>query len=104
MVALLAPTLAAIQESNMSAVVIEHVNVAELPDTWRARLPVPRAARVTVRLEEENTTQTEAYEGNPGVDILFGMWRDREDMADVEGYIRKLRVPRYNLDGSRNQV
>ncbi len=24
----------------------------------------------------------------------FGMWRDREDMQDVEAYIRKLRKPR----------
>lgn len=102
MIALLAPTSPASQESNLSAVVIEHVNVAELPETWRARLPVPRAAHVTVRLEEEQTTQPEGHEGNPGVDILFGMWRDREDMADVEGYIRKLRAPRYNPDGSRN--
>lgn len=38
----------------MSAVIIEHVNVAELPDAWRARLPVPRAALVTVRIETED--------------------------------------------------
>jgi prevent-host-death family protein len=24
----------------------------------------------------------------------FGMWRDREDMQDVDAYIRKLRKPR----------
>ena len=28
---------------------------------------------------------------------MFGMWKDREDMADVEAYIRKLRKPRYAL-------
>ena len=42
-------------------------------------------------------------ETGAAVDLLFGMWRDREDMADVEGYLRKLRAPRYNPDGSRNQ-
>ena len=26
---------------------------------------------------------------------LFGMWRDREDLADVEGYIRRIRAPRF---------
>ena len=31
------------------------------------------------------------------------MWRDREDMADVEAYIRKLRAPRYHRDGTRNE-
>lgn len=38
----------------MSAVIIKHVNVAELPDAWRDRLPAPRAARVTVRIETED--------------------------------------------------
>ena len=37
----------------MSAVIIEHVNTADLPATWRAKLPTPAAARVTVRIEEE---------------------------------------------------
>lgn len=26
---------------------------------------------------------------------FFGMWADREDMEDVEAYVRKLREPRY---------
>ena len=30
-------------------------------------------------------------------------WRDREDMADVAAYVRKLREPRYRRDGSRNE-
>ena len=37
----------------MSAVIIEHVNIADLPETWRAKLPVPTAAQVTVRIESE---------------------------------------------------
>lgn len=87
----------------MSAVIIEHVNVADLPETWRAKLPASRAEHVTVRIEEENASQATAMETNAAVDLLFGMWRDREDMADVEGYLRKLRAARYNPDGSRNQ-
>ena len=32
-------------------------------------------------------------------DPLFGMWRDRADMADVAGYIRKVRADRFS-DGT----
>ena len=35
-------------------------------------------------------------------DPAFGIWRDREDMADVAAYVRKLRAPRYQRNGSRN--
>ena len=88
----------------MSAVIIEHVNVSDLPETWRAKLPKPAAARVTVWIEAEATSPTEAAPTANFVtnDPAFGMWRDREDMADVDAYIRKLRAPRYNRDGSRN--
>ena len=40
----------------MSAVIIEHVKVSDLPETWRAKLPTPAAARVTVRIEAEANT------------------------------------------------
>jgi len=78
----------------MNAIVIEHVKVSELPEDWRARLHASANAQVTVRIEEE--VQESAKEGteNP----LFGMWRDREDMADVEAYVRKLRAPRFPRD------
>ena len=87
----------------MSAVIIEHVNVADLPENWRARLPAAHAQRVTVRIEEEVAEQATAEATGAAVDILFGMWRDREDMADVEGYLRELREPRFKRDGSRNK-
>jgi predicted RNA-binding protein associated with RNAse of E/G family len=32
-----------------------------------------------------------------------GMWRDREDMKDVAAYIRSIRAPRFNRDGSRRK-
>ncbi len=86
----------------MSAVVIEHVSVSELPEAWRSKLTIPADAHVTVRIEDEATAQQAGTDAGAGQDLLFGMWRDREDMADVEGYVRKLRAPRYKRDGSRN--
>ena len=78
----------------MNAVVIEHVKVGDLPEDWRARLHVAADVCVTVRIEEEaqaSQAATNEESDNP----LFGMWRDREDMADVEAYVRKLRAPRF---------
>jgi hypothetical protein len=31
------------------------------------------------------------------------MWRDRDDMTDVAGYVRKLRASRFSEDGSRRE-
>lgn len=77
----------------MNTVVIEHVKVSELPEDWRVRLDAVANARVTVRIEEEAESRAAAKENaeNP----LFGMWQDREEMADVEAYVRKLRAPRF---------
>ena len=76
----------------MSSVVIEHVKVSDLPESWRAKLPAPSDARVTVRIEEETVSNeaTPVTSDNP----MFGLWRDREDLADVDAYVRKLRAPR----------
>ena len=76
-------------ENIMNAVIIEHVKISELPAAWRAKLPAPENDHVTVRIEEE-TSGLETEEN-----LLFGMWRDREDMTDVEAYINKLRAPRF---------
>jgi hypothetical protein len=86
----------------MNAVVFEHVPVAELPEKWRARLSQTGSATVTVRIEEE--AQVAPAEEFVTDDPLFGMWRDREDMADVAGYVRKLRASRFNDDGSRRDA
>ena len=86
----------------MNAIVIEHVPVADLPSAWRAKLAsVPQAqgsARVTVRIEAEDGEEqaAAAFADDP----LFGMWRDREDMADVAGYVRAIRAPRFSEDGT----
>ncbi len=86
----------------MNAIVIEHVPVADLLPAWRAKLVHSTDALVTVRIEEEAqaTTPVEEFVTD---DPAFGIWRDREDMAGVAAYVRSLREPRYNRDGSRNE-
>jgi hypothetical protein len=86
----------------MNAVVFEHVKVAELPEAWRRKLAIPADAHVTVRIEGEAAHATVDTPAQPGADPAFGIWRDREDMADVESYLRKLRAARYRRDGTRN--
>ncbi len=86
----------------MNAVVIEHVPVAELPLAWRAKLDQSAHAHVTVRIEQElpMPAPTEEFLTN---DPAFGIWRDRDDVADVAAYARKLRESRYKRDGSRSE-
>lgn len=77
----------------MDAIVIEHVPVAELPAVWREKL-AQSAAHVTVRIEEEIQTAVPISEAFITDDPAFGIWRDREDMADVQAHVRHLRGPR----------
>jgi hypothetical protein len=86
----------------MNAIVIEHVPVAELPQAWRAKLTQAAGTTVTVRIEPEPQAAAPAEEFVTD-DPLFGMWRDREDMADVAGYIRSIRASRFNDDGTRSK-
>lgn len=83
----------------MEAVVFEHVPVADLPEDWRAKLNHQGSTLVTVRIEQE--TRPQVTEASVTDNPLFGMWRDREDMADVAAYVRKLRAGRFNDDGTR---
>ena len=57
---------------------------------------------MTVRIEDEvqAAAPTEKFVAD---DPPFGILRDREDMADVAAYVRKLREPRYHRDGARNE-
>ena len=71
----------------MHTVVIEHVALNELPEQWRARFPIDTRSRVTVRIEEEEPSIAIPGQANP----LFGIWKDRDDMADVDEYMEKLR-------------
>jgi hypothetical protein len=81
----------------MNAIVIEHVEINELPAAWQARLLVAPSTRVTVRIEEEAAPASSIATDNP----MFGMWQDREELTDVNAYVRQLRAPRYRADGSR---
>lgn len=83
----------------MNAIVFEHVPVSELPEQWRARLTKASSATVTVRIEEEPQANAKVQAEEFVDDPLFGMWRDREDMADVAGYVRELRGPRFSDEG-----
>ena len=82
----------------MNTVVIEHVPIAELPEAWRERLGAVPEECVTVRIDSEAAAGIDPGEPMPAEfadDPSFGMWRDREDMADVAGYIRRIRAPRF---------
>jgi hypothetical protein len=83
----------------MSAVIIEHVNIADLPPSWRARLTALSAGRVTVRIETEEPSTNDA---NAHADPAFGMWADRADVSDPAVFAQKLRESRYNSDGLRS--
>jgi hypothetical protein len=87
---------------SMNSVVLEHVPVTELPAAWRAKFIESMGATVTIRIEEEIQAAVPA-EAFITADPAFGIWRDREDMADVGAYMSKIRQPRYNRDGSRNK-
>lgn len=85
----------------MNAIVIRHVPVDELPPAWRVRLDKAAGATVTVRIDAEAPA---APAGEFVTDApLFGMWRDREDMADVVGYVRSIRASRSNDDGTQRK-
>ncbi len=87
----------------MNAIVIEHVKVSELPEAWREKLATAKDARVTVRIEAERApAAVETAEPFVTDDPAFGIWRDREDMANVEAYLMKLRgklrAPRFTRE------
>lgn len=84
----------------MNAIVIEHVKITELPEAWQIKLAQVPGATVTVRIEAEfqEAVQTEQLLAD---DPLFGMWRDREDMANVADYIRSIRAARFSNDGTQ---
>ena len=84
----------------MNAIVIEHLKIAELPEAWRAKLAEVLGATVTVRIEAEAQDAPQAAVLG-GDELLFGMWRDRQDMLDVADYIRAIRASRFNPGDTR---
>ena len=87
----------------MNALVIQHVPVADLPEQWRSKLARSSGAPLTVTVRIEAEAQAPAAEPFTSDDPAFGIWRDRDDMADVAAYVRTLRQPRYRPDGSRQE-
>jgi hypothetical protein len=91
----------------MSTLVIEHLEVSELPQEWVERLRAKPGHTVTVRIETEPERVVQTVQDNAAAfvtdDPAFGIWRDREDIADVDSYMRQLRTPRHRRDGSRKQ-
>lgn len=89
----------------MDTLLLKNVSLNELPAAWRAQLATAPNTRVTVRIDAE-PANTEAQTGTQQdltANPLFGLWQDRTDMTDVAQYVRQLRAPRFNPDGSRIQ-
>lgn len=88
----------------MISIVFEHVKVEELPAEWRDKFVGTSGSagteKVTVRIEAEDAE----LEASLAKDPLYGMWQDREDMADVAAYVRSIREPRFNHDGTRRKT
>jgi hypothetical protein len=78
----------------MNTLIIEHVSVSELPKAWLAQLDLPITNRVTVRIEEESSAANNAEQSNQ-TNPLFGLWRDRDEIKDVEAYVRAQRASRF---------
>jgi hypothetical protein len=81
-----------IKEAIVSTLIIEHCKINELPPQWAQRLNASADQTVTVRIETESTGNEATFVTN---DPAFGIWRDREDTADVNQYLRALRAPRH---------
>lgn len=78
----------------MNTVIIEHVSISELPEDWRAKMGPSSSNRVTVRIEEETSAESNTAQSNHA-NPLFGIWRDREEMSDVAAYVRQQRTARF---------
>ncbi len=80
----------------MSSLIIEHCKINELPPQWAQRLNAAPGQTVTVRIETESVAEFTGVDAAFVTDDpAFGIWRDREDMADVDQYVRALRAPRH---------
>lgn len=83
----------------MSTLVIEHFKASELPQQWAERLKVLPEQTVTVRIETEATQAPCTPESFVTDDPAFGIWRDREDVADVSAFTRQLRAATFHAHG-----
>lgn len=81
----------------MTVLIIEHLNVSELPTEWARRLNVRAEQTVRVRIETESEAADLALaQGSYKTDDpSYGIWKDRQDIGDVDTYVRRLRTARH---------
>ncbi len=78
--------------------ILEHVHRRDLPAEWTKSLKdiLSSTYRITIeaesRPEEKSMEQSsKSWRNVP----MFGMWKDRDNMADPAEYVRQLRKPRF---------
>lgn len=67
--------------------------LVEIPDDdirWLDRAAAERGLSRTA-LVREAVTQLREGAQRKGVDSFFGLWRDRSDVGDGQGYVRRIR-------------
>jgi hypothetical protein len=84
----------------MTTLVIEHLEASELPAQWAQRLNARPGQTVTVHIETDATAAQNSMTFVTD-DPAFGIWRNRDDSAEVAAFAQRLRTPRYAPDGSR---
>ena len=67
----------------MNTPVIEHLAAAEPLRQWPEQFEATSDATFTVRMEAEEAAPVER--------AAFGLWRDREDLGDVDAYLHQPR-------------
>ena len=76
--------------------ILEHIQDDNILEEWTTHVRPKKGERFTIIVltEEERSPPPAAgkkWEDHPA----FGMWADRDDMEDVEQYVREIRKPRY---------
>lgn len=75
----------------MQSILLEHIQVKDLPESWRQKINASPETRVRVHIEEETSEAT-------GANSLFGLWKDNAATQNVETYINQIREPRWKKD------
>ncbi len=73
---------------------LEHVQSEELPKEWRNRLNSRQDEHYTVFLLSERQPRVRHPARKRSEQPLIGLWADRDDMQNVDAYVRNLRKPR----------
>src|SRR5262245_43697285 len=74
---------------HLTKLILKHLKISDLPSAWAERLKADPGQLVTVRIEAETDEYLLQAAGTVQTDDpAFGIWRDHEDIADVETYAR----------------